>query len=85
MATRELVAFMADEDSNIRWLAGSSLLHRAGADTVAALTAFLNRAEPERVEQMRAEALRILDLIAETAAEEVVRQAANEALSTLRG
>ncbi len=85
IATRELVAFMADEDSNIRWLAGSSLLHRADADTVAAMAAFLNRAEPERVEQMRAEALRILDLIAETAAEEAVRQAANEALSTLKG
>jgi hypothetical protein len=84
IATRELVAFMADEDSNIRWLAGSSLMHRADGDTVAAMVAFLNRAEPERVEQMRAEALRILDLLAETAAEEEVRQAASEALSTLR-
>ncbi len=89
LATRELVAFLADENSNIRWLAGSSLVQRAGgeagADTVAAIVAFLTQAEPERVEQARSEALRVLGLIADTAEEESVRAAAGDALDKFRG
>lgn len=78
VATRELVAFLADEDDNIRWLAGSSLVQRADADTVAAIAAFLNQAEPKRVEQARSEALRVLGLIADTAEDESVRAGARE-------
>ena len=85
MATRELVAFLADGDSNIRWLAASSLVQRAGdesagADTVAAIAAFLAQAEPERVEHARSEALRVLGLIAEMAEAESVRAAAREVI-----
>ena len=82
IATRELVAFLADEDSNIRWLAGSSLVQRAGigGDTVTAIAAFLDRAGSERVERARSEALRVLGLIADTAEEESVRVAAGEVL-----
>ncbi len=78
LATRELVAFLADEDSSVRWLASSSLVQRAGEDTVAAIAAFLTHAEPERANRARPEALRILGLIADTAEEESVRQAARE-------
>ncbi len=84
VATRELVAFLADTEANIRWLAASSLAQRgaisgdSGADTVRAIVAFLERAEPERVARARGEALRILGLIADTTEKESVRQSAQE-------
>lgn len=80
LATRELVAFLADEDSNIRWLAGSTLVQRPTADTVAALAAFLSQAEPARVAAALPEARRVLALIADTAEADSVRQAAGAVL-----
>lgn len=85
LATRELVAFLADEDSSVRWLASSSLVQRAGEDTVSAIAAFLTHAEPERVNRARPEALRILALIADTAEQESVREAAREAMDKHTG
>ncbi|MFQ5401671.1 MAG: hypothetical protein ACE5E7_18995, partial [Anaerolineae bacterium] len=77
-ATRQLVAFLADADSNIRWLAGSSLVQRANSDVVAAIAAFLDGAEPERVAVAKPEIQRVLGLIAETAESEAVRAAARK-------
>lgn len=84
-ATRELVAFLADEDSSIRWLAGSSLVQRANSDVVTALTAFLDRAEPERIAVAKPEIQRVLGLIAETAESEAVRQAAQYTMTKVMG
>lgn len=84
-ATRELVAFLADEDGNIRWLAGSSLVQRANSDVVAAIISFLGGAEAERVATARPEIQRVLGLIAETAENEAVRDAAKNRLAQLDG
>jgi hypothetical protein len=83
-ATRELVAFLADEDSSIRWLAGSSLVQRASRDVVAAMAAFLEGAEPERVEAARPEMQRVLGLIGETAEGDAVRASAQHLLARTR-
>lgn len=82
-ATRELVAFLADEDSSIRWLAGSSLVQRANSDVVAAIAAFLEGAEPERVTIAKPEIQRVLGLIAETAENEAVQNSAKTRLAQL--
>jgi hypothetical protein len=82
LATRELVAFLADEDKSIRWLAGSSLVQRASLDVVSAIAAFLDKAEPERVDVARPEAERVLVLIADTTGDEEVREMAKIALAT---
>lgn len=78
LATRELVAFLADDDSSIRWLAGSSLVQRASPDVVMAISAFLDGAEPERIERALPEVKRVLRLIADTAEDENVRDMANQ-------
>ena len=84
-ATRELVAFLADKDSNIRWLAGSSLVQRANSDVVAAIATFLDGAEAARVAVARPEIQRVLGLIAETAENEAVRQAAQSTMTKIGG
>lgn len=84
-ATRELVAFLADEDSSIRWLAGSSLVQRANSDVVAAIASFLDGAEAGRVAVARPEIQRVLGLIAETAESEAVRQAAQSTMTKIGG
>ncbi len=83
VATRELVAFLADADSSIRWLAGSSLVQRANSDTVAAIAAFITGAEPERVTAAKPEIQRVLGLITETAENEKAQAAAQQALDSL--
>lgn len=75
---QELVAALGDEDSNIRWLAGSSLARLQNAGTVAALAAYLNT-DPGAAAQ--AEARKVLALIADTSEDVAVQQAARQALN----
>jgi hypothetical protein len=57
----------------------SSLVQRASTDVVSAIAAFLDKAEPERVERARPEAKRVLGLIVDTAEDEEVRNLARQA------
>jgi HEAT repeat protein len=83
-ATAELVAFLADEDSSIRWLAGSTLAQRAdAAGVVAAIAAFARGAEAERVAVARPELARVLEMVGEMAEEESIRAAAGRVLGEL--
>ena len=70
----ELAAALGDEDGNIRWLAGSSLVRLRGPAVVATLAAYL---ETGLGEPAQAEAIKVLGLIADTAEEEAVREAAH--------
>lgn len=73
---QELVAALGDEDGNIRWLAGSALARLGGMAVVRLLAAYL-AADPGDV--ARAEAARVLDLIADMDEDEAVRNAARAA------
>lgn len=68
-----LVGALADEDSSIRWLAGSSLTRLGGLAVVNMLAAFLASRPGETARQ---EALKVLELIADTDEDEGVRAAA---------
>jgi HEAT repeat protein len=82
-AINGLVLALADPEHNIRWLAGSSLIHRASADVVSAISAFLDKAESEQVKRARPEAERVLGMIAVAAEEEEVRVAASKLLISM--
>ncbi|HRQ40093.1 MAG TPA: N-6 DNA methylase [Chloroflexota bacterium] len=68
-----LVGALGDADENIRWLAGSSLARLGGLATVQMLAAFLHSQPGETAQQ---EAVRVLELIADTDEDEAVRTAA---------
>ena len=75
---QELIAALGDEDSNIRWLAGSSLARLGEMATVQALAAYL-RTQPGDVPT--AEVARVLKTIADTAEDEAIKQAAQDAMA----
>ena len=77
----ELAAALGDDDSNIRWLAGSSLVRLRGHAVVQTLAAFLN-ANPGQPAQ--AEALKVLSLIADTGEDETVREAARNVIEEIQ-
>lgn len=70
---RELVAFLADEDGQIRWLAGGTVARLANQATVTVLGEFLDGVEAERVERARSEIKRVLGMIRDTAEEDGVK------------
>jgi hypothetical protein len=72
-----LVGALADEDSNIRWLAGSSLVRIRGLAVVNMLAAFL---QSDPGDTACREAVKVLGLIADTDEDEGVRTAAREAM-----
>ena len=83
-ATAELVAFLADEDSSIRWLAGSSLAQRSdAAGVVAAIEAFVRAAEAKRLAVAREEMRRVLEMIMDAAEDEAAREAAGRVLEEM--
>ena len=69
----ELATALGDEDSNIRWLAGSSLVRLRGHAVVQTLAAFLDTNPGDPAQE---EAIKVLSLIAETDEDETVREAA---------
>ncbi|MCP4421811.1 MAG: HEAT repeat domain-containing protein [Chloroflexi bacterium] len=73
----ELIAALGDENSNIRWLAGSALTRLGGLAVVNLLAAYL-QTNPGDV--ARAEVVRVLGLIAETDEDEAVKAAARQAV-----
>jgi hypothetical protein len=75
----ELIAALGDENDNIRWLAGSSLARLGGLAVVKLLAAYL-AANPGATS--RAEAVKVLGLIADTAEDEAVQAAARQAMKT---
>jgi len=74
---QELVAALVDENSNLRWLAGSSLARLGEMATVQVLAAYV-QTKPAEVAMVQVR--KILGLIAETADDEAVRDAARELL-----
>lgn len=72
-----LVGALADEDSSIRWLAGSSLTRLGGLAVVNMLAAFLQSRPGETARQ---EALKVLELIADTDVDERVQDSARKAM-----
>ncbi|MBX7253406.1 MAG: hypothetical protein K1X50_15610, partial [Candidatus Promineofilum sp.] len=85
-ATAELVAFLADEDDTIRWLAGSSLAQRADAGgVVGAIDAFVRGAEAARVATAREEMARVLAMIRDAAEAADVAAAAERVWLGIRG
>jgi len=74
----ELIAALGDENGQIRWLAGASLVKVGGTAVVGLLAAYLGT-EPGAAAQ--AEARKVLEMIAETAEDDAVQQAAREALA----
>ncbi|MBE2202521.1 MAG: N-6 DNA methylase [Anaerolinea sp.] len=76
MELTELIAALGDENSNIRWLAGSSLVKMGGTAVVKLLAAYLGT-QPGAVG--RDEALKVLALIGEMSEDEALRQAVKEA------
>jgi hypothetical protein len=78
-AVSQLVAALGDDDSNIRWLAGSALGLLGGSTVVRTLAAFLEQTETPEARQ---EALRALQRIADNPREdEQVREIAERAIS----
>ena len=73
----EFAAVLGDDDRNIRWLAGSSLVRLRGNAVVQTLAAFLNTNPGQPVQ---AEAIKVLSLIAETDEDEIIRDAARSIL-----
>ena len=69
----ELAAALGDEDSNIRWLVGSSLVRLRGPAVVQTLAAFPNTNPSQPTQE---ESIRVLSPIAETDDDEMVRDAA---------
>ncbi len=74
-----LVGALADEDSSIRWLAGSSLTRLGGLAVVNMLAAFLQSRPGETARQ---EALKVLELIADTDGDERVQERARKAMQS---
>lgn len=72
-----LVGALADEDDSIRWLAGSSLTRLGGLAVVNMLAAFLQSRPGETARQ---EALKVLELIADTDVDERVQESARKAM-----
>lgn len=72
-----LVGALADEDDSIRWLAGSSLTRLGGLAVVNMLAAFLQSRPGETARQ---EALKVLELIADTDEDEGVQESARKAM-----
>lgn len=72
-----LVGALADEDDSIRWLAGSSLTRLGGLAVVNMLAAFLQSRPGETARQ---EALKVLELIADTDVDERVQDSARKAM-----
>jgi HEAT repeat protein len=70
-----LVAALADEDDNIRWLASSALVRLGGLPVVKLLAAFL---QSDPGETARQEALKVLGLIGDTSEDTAVREAAGQ-------
>lgn len=76
-AIHTLAASLGDKDANVRWLAGSHLVRFGGRETVDTLAAYL-ASDPPPVG--RAEALRVLGLIADADEDEEVREMARQML-----
>lgn len=72
-AIHTLAASLGDKDANVRWLAGSHLIRFGGRDSVDTLAAYL-ASDPPAIG--RAEALRVLGLIADADEDEAVREMA---------
>ncbi|MBP6472235.1 MAG: HEAT repeat domain-containing protein, partial [Chloroflexi bacterium] len=76
MELTELIAALGDENGQIRWLAGASLVKVGGTAVVRLLAAYLGTG-PDEVAQ--SEARKVLGMIAETDEDEAVQQAARAA------
>ncbi len=74
-----LVGALADEDSNIRWLAGSSLARLGGPAVVNMLAAFLKTKPGETAVE---EAVKVLGLIADTAEDTQVQEDVRKAMQS---
>ena len=71
----ELIAALGDENNNIRWLAGSSLTKLGGLTVVNLLARYL---ETEPGDKAQDQALKVLQMIAETDEDEAVQAASQE-------
>jgi len=80
---RQLVGFLADPDTNIRWLASGTLSRQGGSSlgaslVLAALSDFLNQAEPERIAAGQESIQNTARLIADMTDDEEVKTAAQK-------